>query len=61
MTRPVAVPPLEQENHHAASSFAVLLQPEHDFVAHLSKAERAAFRNQVTCGPRAVTCRGDRR
>ncbi|KAG2436202.1 hypothetical protein HXX76_006514 [Chlamydomonas incerta] len=35
------------ENHHAASSFALLLQPEHDITTGMEPAERVAFRKQV--------------
>ncbi|GIL94723.1 hypothetical protein Vretimale_939 [Volvox reticuliferus] len=35
------------ENHHCAASFGLLLRPELDFLAPLSKAERTNFRKQV--------------
>ncbi|GIL46288.1 hypothetical protein Vafri_3305 [Volvox africanus] len=35
------------ENHHCAASFGLLQRPELDFLAPLSKAERAGFRKMV--------------
>ncbi|KAG2493194.1 hypothetical protein HYH03_008614 [Edaphochlamys debaryana] len=35
------------ENHHCASSFALLLRPELDALAHFGAGDKAAFRKQV--------------
>ncbi len=39
------------ENHHGASFFGMLLQPDMNVLAHLTQHEKNAFRKQVRMKP----------